>query len=160
MSLLDPEQRAFLLSGVSISLASSLPGQPGCIARALGCRLIDDGARIAVFLRRRRAQALLEQARQSDRIANVFCLPSSNRTLQLKGREIRIEDFPAADLPAIEAHLQALLREVMPLGVPEAVARTIFAYRPDDLVLLSYAPKALFSQTPGPRAGVALGQLP
>lgn len=158
MELLDQEQRDFLCSGVSISLAACGDDRDNCIVRALGCKFVDDGRRIALFLRRTRSLDFLRFVEASGRVANVFCLPSTNRTIQIKGDAVRVEAFAAADLAAIEQHLGEFLKQVVPLGVPPEVVRTIFAYDPADLVMLSYVPGAVFSQTPGPKAGELLGR--
>ncbi|MCG2575668.1 hypothetical protein LZ012_01525 [Dechloromonas sp. XY25] len=158
MELLDQEQRDFLCSGVSISLAACGDDRDNCVIRAVGCKFVDDGRRIAVFLRHSRSPDFFRFVQATGRIANVFCLPSTNRTIQIKGDDVRVEAFPAADLALIEGHLALFLKQVVPLGVPESVARTIFAYDPADLVMLSYVPNAVFTQTPGPKAGELLGR--
>ncbi len=89
-------------------------------------------------------------------LANVFSLPSSNRTLQLKGVDAQVLPFDPVDLPVIEKHIADFLLEVLPLGLPEEVVRMLFSYAADDLVTVVYSPCAAFYQTPGPKAGVPL----
>jgi len=158
MDLLDREQRDFLCSGVSISLAACGDDCDNCIVRAVGCKFVDDGRRIAVFLRRSRSPDFFRFVQATGRVANVFCLPSTNRTIQIKGDDAQVEAFATTDLALIEGHLAQFLKQVVPLGVPESVVRTIFAHDPDDLVMLTYTPRAVFSQTPGPKAGELLGR--
>ena len=155
--MLDRDNAAFILTGVSISLASCGPDRLPSMSRGLGCKLIDGGHRISIFIRLSQSQELLGNIRSSGRVANVFSLPSSNRTLQLKGSDARIVPFAPEDLPVIEAHIADFLLEVVPLGMSEAVVRAILAYQPDDLVSDVYSPSAAFSQTPGPKAGAPLG---
>jgi len=155
--MLDRDNAAFILTGVSISLASCGPDRLPSMSRGLGCKLIDGGHQISIFIRLSQSQELLGNIRSSGRVANVFSLPSSNRTLQLKGSDARIVPFAPEDLPVIEAHIADFLLEVVPLGMSEAVVRAILAYQPDDLVSVVYSPSAAFSQTPGPKAGAPLG---
>ncbi|HQU79779.1 MAG TPA: hypothetical protein PLU47_09950 [Azonexus sp.] len=156
--MLDSDNAAFILTGVSISLASCNPGRLPSMSRGLGCKLIDDGRQVTIFLRRSQSEALLENIRSSGgRVANVFSLPSSNRTLQLKGSNARIVPFAAEDIAVIDGHIADFVLEVVPLGMSEAVVRAILAYQPDDLVSVVYSPSAAFSQTPGPKAGAPLG---
>ena len=155
--MLDSDNAAFILTGVSISLASCGPDRLPSMSRGLGCKLIDGGRQISIFIRLSQSQELLGNIRSSGRVANVFSLPSSNRTLQLKGSDARIVPFAPEDLPVIEAHIADFLLEVVPLGMSEAVVRAILAYQPDDLVSVVYSPSAAFSQTPGPKAGAPLG---
>lgn len=154
--MLDRDNAAFILTGVSISLASCAPDRLPSMSRGLGCKLIDSGRQVSIFIRRSQSEELLGNIRSSGRVANVFSLPSSNRTLQLKGIDARIVPFAAEDIPVIEAHIAEFLLEVVPLGMPEAVVRAILAYQPDDLVSVVYSPCAAFSQTPGPKAGEPL----
>ena len=126
------------------------------MSRELGCELIDSGHQIGIFIRLSQSQELLGNIRSSGRVDNVFSLPSSNRTLQLKGSDARIVPFAPENLPVIEGHIVDFLLEVVPLGMSEAVVRAILAYQPDDLVSVVYSPCAAFSQTPGPKAGTPL----
>jgi len=154
--MLDHDNAAFIQTGVSISLAACGPDRLPSMSRGLGCKLVDGGHQVSIFIRRSQSEELLGNIRSSGRVANVFSLPSSNRTLQLKGIDARIVPFAADDVPLIEAHIAEFLLEVIPLGMTEAVVRALLAYRPDDLVSVVYSPCAAFSQTPGPKAGEPL----
>ena len=155
--MLDSDNAAFIQTGVSISLASCGPDHLPSMSRGLGCKLLDGGGQVCVFVRRSQSDALLDHIRHSSRVANVFSLPSSNRTVQLKGNDALIVPFAMADLPIVDSHIADFILEVMPLGMPEAVVRAILAFRPDDLVSVVYTPCATYSQTPGPKAGERLG---
>jgi len=154
--MLDHDNAAFIQTGVSISLAACAGSRLPSMSRGMGCKTIDGGRQVGVFLRRSQSLDLIENIRQSGRVANVFSLPSSNRTLQLKGVDARVEPFDPADLPLIAAHVDDFVREVLPLGMTEEVVRTLFAFTADDLVTVTYSPSAAFSQTPGPNAGKPL----
>ncbi|MBK8890413.1 MAG: hypothetical protein IPN75_08395 [Dechloromonas sp.] len=155
--MLDRDNAAFIQTGVSISLAACGPDRLPSMSRGLGCRLEDGGRQVSVFLRRSQSLELIGNILCNGRVANVFSLPSSNRTLQLKGTDARITPFVPDDLSVIERHVADFIVEVLPLGMCEAVVRAILAYRPDDLVTVTYSPSAVFSQTPGPKAGERLG---
>lgn len=154
--MLDSDNAAFILTGVSISLAACGSDRLASMSRGMGCKLIDGGRQVGIFIKRSQAAELLEHIRASGRVANVFSLPSSNRTLQLKGVDARILPFDADDLPIIAAHVADFLREVLPLGLSEDVVRAVFACETADLVTVVYSPSAAFSQTPGPKAGEPL----
>lgn len=155
--MLDSDNAAFIQTGVSISLASCGPDHLPSMSRGLGCKLVDGGRQVSVFLRRSQSLELIENIRSSERVANVFSLPSSNRTLQLKGTDARIAPVTADDLAVIEDHIADFILEVIPLGMSEAMVRALLSYQPDDLVTITYSPSAAFSQTPGPKAGAPLG---
>jgi len=158
--MLDSDNAAFILTGVSISLAACGSERLPSMSRGMGCKLIDGGRQVGIFIKRSQSADLLDHIRASSRVANVFSLPSSNRTLQLKGVDARILPFDANDLPIIAAHVADFLREVLPLGLTEAVVRAIFACETADLVTVVYSPAAAFSQTPGPKAGEPIAKAP
>jgi len=158
--MLDKDNTAFIQMGVSISLAACGPDHLPSMSRGLGCRVLAGDRQVGVFLRRSQSLDLLENIRSSRRVANVFSLPSSNRTVQLKGVDARVEAFDPADLAIIENHIDDFVREVTPLGMSENVVRTVYACMPDDLVMVVYTPCAAFSQTPGPKAGEPLSGMP
>lgn len=152
--MLDSDNAAFIQTGVSISLTACGLERMPCISRGMGCKVMDGGRQVGVFIKRSQAAELLDNIlRNGGQVANVFSLPSSNRTLQLKGVDARILPFDPLDLPIVQAHIDDFVREVTPLGLPETVVRCIFSYTPDDLVTVVYSPCAAFSQTPGPKAG-------
>jgi hypothetical protein len=154
--MLDSDNCAFIQTGVSISLAACGPDRLPSMSRGMGCKVLDGGAKVGVFVKRSQSAEMLESIRCNGKVANVFSLPSSNRTLQLKGVDARVLPFDPGDLPLVEAHISDFLREVIPLGLPENVVRNLFSYAADDLVTVVYSPCAAFSQTPGPKAGTSL----
>lgn len=154
--MLDSDSAAFIQTGVSISLAACSIDRMPCMSRGLGCKILDDRRQLAVFVNGSQSTELLEDIRNTGRVANVFNLPSSNRTLQLKGVDARVSPFDPADLPLIEAHIAEFLAEVLPFGMTEDMIRALFAYRVDDLVAVVYSPNAAYTQTPGPKAGELL----
>jgi hypothetical protein len=155
--MLDADNAAFIQTGVSISLATCGADRLPNLIRGLGCKLLAGGQRVGIFVSASLASAVFRDIRANRRLAGVFSLPSSNRTLQLKGDDAEVLPFDPADLPIIDRHIAAFYVEVAPEGVPEAVVRTVFSYRPDDLAMVVFSPSAAFSQTPGPKAGQSIG---
>lgn len=153
--MLDKEHADFIQGGVSVNLASCDATGQGSMIRALGCKVSDDG-RVTIFLNRTPCRDLLANIASSGRVASVFSQPSTHRTLQLKGRDAQIVALSPGDLEIISRHTDAFVLEVVPLGVSEAIVRTIYACDPLDLEAVVFTPCAVFTQTPGPRAGEAL----
>lgn len=154
--MLDPDNATFVQTGVSISLAAGGLGRLPSMSRGLGCKVFDGGRKVGIFVKLSQSAELLESIGHSGRVANVFSLPTSNRTLQLKGINARVLAFDIDDLPLIERHIVDFVLEVLPMGLSEDVVRSLFAYTVDDLVTVVYSPCAAFSQTPGPKAGEPL----
>ncbi len=157
--MLDDDNADFIQTGVAISLASSAPGQPPNCTRALGCRLTA-GGQVVLFLPAAQAAGVLADIRQNHRVAAVFALPSSHRTVQLKGEDARVLPFDPADHAIVARHLETFVAELAHLGIPEAIIRTVYGCPGSDLVAVAFTPCAAFSQTPGPRAGQPLGAAP
>jgi hypothetical protein len=99
---------------------------------------------------------VLAHVRETGRIAAVFSRPSTHRTLQLKGRDARVEPVPPADLPIVARYRDAFVTELVAIGYAEELIRTLLDFPDDELVMLSFTPQEAYSQTPGPNAGRAL----
>ena len=155
--MLDSETQAFLQTGVSISLAACNAARLACMSRGMGCKVLDGGGRMAVFIKRSQAQELLDNIAANGKVACVFSLPSSNRTLQLKGADAVVQAFDPVDMAIVAHHVDEFVLEVVPLGMAEQVVRTVFACTLDDLATVVFSASAVFSQTPGPKAGEPVG---
>ena len=132
--MIDRTNAAFIQTGVAIGLAACGGDRIPNNARALGCKPVDDGQRVAIFMRASQSREIVANIRENGRVATVFSLPSSKRTLQLKVSGAQVSAFDAADLARLERHSEAFLREVLPEGVSEIAVRTIHAYAHYDLL--------------------------
>lgn len=155
--MLDSETQAFLQTGVSISLAACNAARLACMSRGMGCKVLDGGRRMAVFIKRSQALELLDNIAATGKVACVFSLPSSNRTFQLKGADAVVLPFDPADMVVVNRHVDDFVLEVVPLGMAEQVVRTVFSCAADDLATVAFSASAVFSQTPGPKAGEPVG---
>lgn len=160
MNVLDADTAAFIQTGVSISVASANAERLASMARGMGCKLVDGGHRVGVFVQRSQSLELLANIASSGRVACVFSLPSDNRTVQLKGLDAQWTPFDPADLPVVRRHIRTFTEQVVPLGTPEAIVDQLLHDRPADLVTVTFTPSAAFLQTPGPKAGESLPPTP
>jgi hypothetical protein len=155
-SPLTAAQAQFIQGGVGISAAScDAQGRPS-LNRAIGCSVAPDRSRVTVLLRRSQAATLLEDIGRSRTVAVVFSQPSTHHTLQIKSADAVVHAPEAIDAPALARYAEAFHRELAPLGYTAEWTRALLGYAPADLVAVSFAPQAIFSQTPGPRAGERL----
>ena len=90
-------------------------------------------------------------------IAAAFSLPSTHQALQLKGLDARVERTAKNEFQFVSSYRQAFVDQVEKLGYPGHLIQALLACEPDDLVAVTFTPSAAFSQTPGPRAGHAIG---
>jgi len=148
---------AMMCRGVSVIVASrDARLRPG-VMRAVGSRVEDDGRDITVYLARRQSRQLLQDIAATGQLAAVFSEPFSHRAVQVKASRAEIRPAGAADGPVLAAYLASMEREVQRVGFAPPLTRAMLAHRLDDVVAVRFTPEQAFDQTPGPRAGAALG---
>lgn len=143
--------------GVSVIVSSSdMTGRPS-IMRAVGSEVSGNGQSITVFVSRRQSRQLILDITATRRIAVVFSRPSTHRTVQLKSSGATIRSAAPSDQPALARYLASMEHEIGLVGYGPHMTRAMLAHQLDDLVAISFEPAAAFDQTPGPKAGAALG---
>lgn len=152
--MIEAAHATFIQSGVAISVATCGPARVCHLVRGIGCKLV--GERVAVFVPLPASGGLLADVAANGRIAVVFCQPSTNRTLQLKGRDACTLAAAPIDAAIRARQLDAFVLEVAPEGFPEAMVRPRFDYPPEQVVTLAFTPCEAYTQTPGPDAGAPL----
>jgi len=152
----EPEQVELTQRRVSIHVASRDAAHRPHLMRAMGFRWSADGRQMTLFMHARNGRALLDDLRANGMIAVVFSEPSTNRTLQFKGRDAQIVPAEPGDPAIVARYVERFAQEIGELGFPAEVVKTMFAHDDDDLVALRYTPDAVFEQTPGPKAGEPL----
>jgi hypothetical protein len=155
-ALIGPAEAALIHRRVSINVASRDALQRPHLMRAMGCRLSDDRRTLTLFMHAATSRRVLDDLRANGQIAVVFSEPSSNRTLQFKGRDATIVPVEPGDETLVQTYVERFAEEIGGLGFPGKVARTMFDHRAEDLVAVRFTPTAAFDQTPGPKAGEAL----
>jgi hypothetical protein len=156
-ALIGPDEAALIGHPVSIHVASRDALQRPHLMRAMGCRLSDDRRSLTLFLPAASSRLVLDDLRANGQIAVVFSEPSSHRTLQFKGRDAAVVAVLPGDEALVQAYIGRFAEEIGGLGFADKVAKTMFDHRPEDLVAVRFTPAAGFDQTPGPKAGEALG---
>ncbi|MGZ5182842.1 MAG: hypothetical protein ACXWC2_20380 [Ramlibacter sp.] len=155
--LLDAELAAFMQQdGISLTLGSCGADLMPSVGRAAGCKVAPDRGTVHLFVSRVQVAPVLAHVRETGRIAAVFSRPSTHRTLQLKGRDARIDPVTPADLPIVARYRNAFAAELAPLGYAPVLVHTLLGFPDDELVMISFTPQEAYSQTPGPNAGRAL----
>ena len=158
-TLLDEGAAAFLhRPGISITAAARDARNVPRIGRCLGCRVTPDRAKVTVFIASGQYQAFFEAVAASRAIAVVFSLPSTHRTLQLKGSDATIEPLAAGDADVVASHIDNFVDELRSLGYPSEVVRAYHWCDGAELRAVTFTPAAAFEQTPGPGAGAPLAR--
>ena len=154
--LIDEQLAAFLRGPIGISVASRAEGNVPVLVRCSGCAVSPDRRRVALYLARSRSQPVIDAVRATRVVAAVFSLPSSHRTVQLKGTDAQVGAAQDGDYAAVERYVEAFASELASLGYNAAMARALLWLDPADLAVLAFTPSAAFQQTPGPGAGAPL----
>jgi Pyridoxamine 5'-phosphate oxidase len=157
--LLPADVAEFIQSGVSITVASRDDRLVPSIAKAVGCRVNDDGRQVTVLMFASPAEPVARDIARHGQAAVVFSRPSTNRTVQLKGRDVRSVPPQPADVALVRRYLALFGAELAPLGWEQAFVDAVFWHDPSQLLAIRFTPEGAFLQTPGPGAGRALDLL-
>lgn len=158
--IIDQELAAFLSGPLSINVASRAEGNVPVLVRASGCRVAPDRRRMTLFLARSKSVPVLDALRATRAVAAVFSLPSSHRSVQLKGTDAVVGPPAAGDFEVVQRAIDAFAREIDPLGYRPDMGRALLWLDAEDLVAVGFTPAAAFTQTPGPGAGTPLRRAP
>lgn len=157
--MIDRDVIAFLDGRrVAVSIASRSEHCIPSVTRALGYRISADASEFAIFVPRQ-AERVLADLRTTAQAAVVFTEPSTHKSVQVKGSNARITPLEEGDWPVISAYADELVAEICPLGYAEPLIRKMVECTPQQVLAVRFAPTAAFGQTPGPRAGAALGEV-
>jgi hypothetical protein len=154
---LTPDLLAMMARGVSVIVGSRDASLRPSLMRAVGSRVEAGGQEITVYLARSQSRQLLQDIAATGQVAVVFSAPSTHRTLQVKASRAAIRNAGPEDALVLAAYLQAMEYEIQQVGYPPPMTRAMLAHRLDDVVAVRFTPEQAFDQTPGPRAGAALG---
>lgn len=154
--LVDEELAAFLQSGVSVHAASRDAANVPCLMRGVGCRVSPDRRRVTVFLVSSQCARLLADFAANGAIAFVASLPSTHRTVQLKGTDARREELQPGDEALVARQREAFARDLAGAGYDRGVGHILVGDDGSGPVAVTFTPTAAFVQTPGPGAGAPL----
>jgi hypothetical protein len=154
---LPSELIAIMARGVSVIVASRDAALRPSLMRAVGSRVEADGRDITVYLSRPQSRQLVQDLAATGHIAVVFSVPSTHRSVQLKASRVEMRNADADDAPVLARYLASMENEVQQVGFAPPLTRAMLAHRLDDVVAVRFTPEQAFDQTPGPRAGTAIG---
>ncbi|MFG6428802.1 hypothetical protein [Roseateles sp. LYH14W] len=160
MPRLPSHWAAHLESGVSHRLGGvHADGQPE-ICRGLAAQSLPDG-RIEVLMAVSTSGGLLDAVRESGRVAYVAALPTSHRSLHVKGVDAELIAVRADHAPLFTRSRDNFVAQIEPFGFCREFAESLW-YGVDlaGLAGLRFTPCGAWDQTPGPGAGTPLELLP
>jgi hypothetical protein len=148
---------AMMARGVSVIVGSRDAKLRPSIMRAVGSRVERNGQDITVYLARSSSRQLIQDIAATGQLAVVFSEPSTHRTVQLKASRADIRSAVEEDAPVLAVYLQSMEHEIQQVGFAPPLTRAMLAHQLDDVVAVRFTPEQAFDQTPGPRAGTAMG---
>ncbi|MBP7001219.1 hypothetical protein [Amaricoccus sp.] len=154
--VLTPELAEFCQSGVSICLGSRARLGAPVVGYGLGCR-IDSAGRVRILLRRPASGPILQAVARGAAIAATFTRPFNHRAMQLKASRATVAEPTETDALVAEDQAAAFASELVGVGYDTAFAASYVAFEAAELAAIDFTPEQAFVQTPGPRAGSALG---
>jgi hypothetical protein len=128
------------------------------IGRALGAKVRGDGTFVEICISRAQWADVVKNLGINAPIALTASEPSSYRTYQIKGN---VESFGPAD-PDDRARVDRYISDVTSVLTELGVERHQIAVwlAAEDLVRISFRPRDVFLQTPGPSAGLRMSGVP
>ena len=156
---ISAELKAFLESGVSGVVGTRDAGLIPEVTRAWGLLVSKDRKSISLCAPLATSGRTLDNLAGNGQITVCCSLPTSYKTVQLKGRYIGSSDPSRADLAAVERHREAFGRLNEQVGMPRQGTETFWQRELEAspaLIKLRFVPEQIFDQTPGPDAGSPL----
>ncbi len=142
--------REFLCLGVSLMLVTRDERLAPEITRAAGARLGEDGLlRLALPLPESRRT--IWNLETTPVVALSIVLPTTYRTLQVKGTDTHVVGWPGHELIA-RTHADAFIEQVVAVGIPREFADSFFSH--GRYATVAFTPLELYDQTPGPTSGL------
>ncbi len=148
---LTDELVEFLESGgVSLNLGTR-DGQrmPEC-TRFVGLRVDAGRSRVTLYLPAATSARAVANLEDNGEAAFIASVPSTLRTLQVKGAVMAVRDALPEERSIVDAYMDAFVEELATVGMPRRLARR-FTHWPCKAVEMRV--RDVYVQTPGPGAG-------
>ena len=151
--LISVELASFLEREVAIDAASRGADLCPSSARSMVAVVDADYRHVTIWVDQQKSQPFVKDVVTCGEIAVAFCLPESERSVQLKGRRVERIEATQADIVRAERAAARFVDGVAKLGYGRSFAEAYMAFDPQHLVGIRFEVMAVFEQTPGPNAG-------
>jgi hypothetical protein len=153
------ELKAFLEGGVSIVVGTRDADLVPEITRAWGLLVSKDRKSISLCVPLATSRKTLDNLADNVQMTVCCSLPTSYKTVQLKGKGFKTAHPSRADLAAVERHREAFGRLNKRIRISHQRSEAFWKReleRSPVLIRLRFVPEQIFDQTPGPDAGSTL----
>ena len=151
--MLTQEWCEFLENGVALTLGCCDTQLKSKGARCIGAVVGLDRKTVTFYIQNQSAQRVLPLLEKNKKVAVVASLPSTYKTLQLKGIYISHRDADQRDRIILERYRELFFSETDKAGVPGTLMRRMISF-PAMAVDIEIA--ELYLSTPGQNAGAKL----
>ena len=151
--MLTEEVASFLVSGLSLNVATASRDLEPNGTRAFAAVVEPDRLHVVVFVHAVAAPALLRDLAENPRLALTFARPADHRTAQVKGTFLGSRPATADDRAEVERQTEGFLRSLEGIGIARAA---MGGWNPWPATALRFRVEEIFEQTPGPGAGEPL----
>lgn len=156
---ISAELKGFLESGISVVVGTRDADLIPEITRAWGLQVSKDRKCVSLSVPLATSRKTLDNLAENGQMTVCCSLPTSYKTIQLKGRCIQKVDASRTDLASVERHREAFARMNEHIGFPRQRSEAFWRKELESsavLIRLRFVPEHIFDQTPGPNAGSPL----
>ncbi|MGX5665390.1 hypothetical protein ACWKW9_05390 [Rhizobium daejeonense] len=147
---------SFIEGRVMILIATRNDAHRPMIGRATGARFDSANGRISLLVSASQWPDAVAHAVPEAPISATFVKPDNYKAYQIKGPIIEVREADTIDQARGSQYVSDMLAEMGALGVSRLQLSSTLSDR--DLVRITFFPRDLFVQTPGPEAGRRLGE--
>ncbi|HEX6391772.1 MAG TPA: pyridoxamine 5'-phosphate oxidase family protein [Solirubrobacteraceae bacterium] len=144
---------SFLGGGLAVIVATADEQLHPEISRGWGPQLAADEETLTLCVAAAPASRTRANLARGGMIAATFSVPTTYRTVQLKGPILGVDEPTAAQLARADEHLAAFSEQVVQVGIPPGRAAR---FREAVLLAVRMGVRERYEQTPGPKAGTPL----
>jgi hypothetical protein len=148
--MLPEEFKAFLESGVSISIATRNAALEPDGTRVWAAKVDDDRVHVTAYLTAKTADPILTNLEANQRVAICFDRPSDSLACQLKGVFVDSRRCRPDERAEIERQFECFLADLKIIGVPSELFTGWVRW---PAVAVRFKVTDVFKQSPGPGAG-------
>ena len=151
--MIDAQLAAFLQEGVGIHIGTRDEALRPNGARAIAVHVENGGADLVVYVSAVAAARLVADLESNGQAAVSFGRPTDDRACQVKGLFVAARAATDGERARISAQWNGFLGSLEQIGIPRAATAGWVTW---PAVAIRLRADAVFNQTPGPDAGVAL----
>jgi hypothetical protein len=155
--MIDTELAAFLEEGIAIQIGTRNARLEPNGARVVAVAVVPDGRHLVAYVPQAAASQVLPDLESNGQAALVFARPPDERACQVKGTFVDARPATDGERTAVLGQWERWLDRLASIGYPRATSEHWIVW---PCVAVRVRVRAIFDQTPGPNAGIALAGEP